>query len=399
MTTQAAAQVAGQAAGMNREAHDRFAHYSLAALISAAARLRPDSLALQDRVQSLPYGVLAAQVAAVARLLSDCGLRPGERILLTGGAEISLVVALIAALGGGYEPALAPLDLEPADLAAYARALDVAARVGPSHYGKLCPAETCLTTAASVATIRLVASCGPEAFDGAVDLSPAACLRYAAEHPDTGLEAVRFAPAGPPHIITLDRRGGLKPVFHQQMTLIAAALDFAARAGIGRETPILCTLAPTSFAGLVAGPFAAALSGAALHLHGPFDARDFLKTRDRLVHRHVQPHLVAPVGMANELLQDDCMAGLASTILVSRASAREPVRLPERLNAPCALLDLYAIDEAAAVTEERCDGVAKPPAREPHYIGVDDTRVVAIEALAASGTGFALRGAAVTSAT
>ncbi|MGP0061908.1 MAG: AMP-binding protein [Beijerinckiaceae bacterium] len=397
MTTQAAGRVTGQVAGMDREAHDPFAQYSLAALISATARLRPDSLALQDRAQSLPYGVLAAQVAAVARLLSDCGLRPGERILLTGGAEISLVVALIAALRGGYEPVLAPLDLDPADLASYARALDVAALVGPSHYGELCPAETCLTIAASVATIRLVASCGPEVFDGAVDLSPAACLRYASEHPDTGLETAGFAPAMP-RVITLDRRGGLEPVFHQQVTLIAAALDFAARAGIGRETPILCTLAPTSFAGLVAGPFAAALSGAALHLHGPFDARDFLKTRDRLVHPHVQPHLVVPVGMANELLQADCMAGLASVILVSRASVREPVRLPERLNAPCALVDLYAIDEAAVIAEDRCDGVAQPPARQPHYIGVDETRVVAIEALAASGAGFAVRGAAVTSA-
>jgi acyl-CoA synthetase (AMP-forming)/AMP-acid ligase II len=379
---------------MDREEHDPFADYSLAALISATARLRPDSLALQDRAQSLPYGGLAAQVAAIARLLSDCGLKPGERILLTGGAEISLVVALIAALRGGYEPALAPLDLEPAELAAYARALDVAALVGPSHYGELYPAETCLMTAASVATIRLVASCGPEAFDGAVDLSPAACLRYATEHPDTGLEEAGFTPALPPRVITLDRRSGLKPVFHRQLTLFAAGLDFAAHTRIGRETPILCTLPPTSFAGLVAGPIAALLSGAALHLHGPFDARDFLKTRQRLVH----PHLVVPVGIATELLQADCMAGLASAILVSRASSQDGVRLPERLNAPCALVDLYAIDETAAVAEERCDGIAKPPAQEPHFIGAEDSRVVAIATLPAAGTGFALHGAAVTSA-
>ncbi len=383
-----------QVAGVDREGHDPFAHFSPAALVSATARLRPESLAFHDRAQSLPYGVLAAQVAAVARLLSDCGLRPGERLLLTGGAEISLAVVLIAALRGGYQPALAPLDLDPADLAAYARALDVAALVGPSHYGELCPAESFLTTAASVATIRLVASCGPETLDGAVDLSPAACLRYAAEHPDNGLERDEFAPAMPPRVITLDRRNGLKPVFHQQSTLIAAGLDFAARARIGRETPILCTLPPTSFAGLVAGPIAALLSGTALHLHGPFDARDFLAARESIVH----PHLVVPAGVAADLLQADVMTGLASAILVSRLSSQEPLRLPERLNAPCALVDLYAIDETAVVAEERRDGNARPPAQEPHFIGVGGSRAVTVEAVPTTGTGFALRGVAVTSA-
>jgi acyl-CoA synthetase (AMP-forming)/AMP-acid ligase II len=382
-----------QVAGQSAEERDPFADFSLAALISATARLRPDSLAFHDRAQSLPYGLLAGQVAAVARLLSDCGLKPGERILITGGAEISPIVVLIAALRGGFEPALAPLDLDPAGLADYARALDVAALVGPSHYGDLCPIETCLMTAAAVASIRLVASCGPEAFDGAVDLSPAACTRYAAAHPDDGLERGKSAPAVPPRIITLDRGHELKPVFHRQSTLIAAGLDFASRARIGRETPILCTLPPTSFAGLVAGPFAALLSGAALHLHGPFDARDFLKLRDRLA----RPHLVVPAAVAANLLQADAMAGLASAVLVSRPSVRVGAHLPERLAAPCAVIDLYAVDEMAAVAEERSGGVAQPPAREPHYIGVDDDRVLAIATLPASGSSFLLHGAAVTS--
>jgi hypothetical protein len=175
--------------------------------------------------------------------------------------------------------------------------------------------------------------------------------------------------------------------------LIAAGLDFASRARIGRETPILCTLPPTSFAGLVAGPFAALLSGAALHLHGPFDARDFLKLRDRLA----RPHLVVPAAVAANLLQADAMAGLASAVLVSRPSVRVGAHLPERLAAPCAVIDLYAVDEMAAVAEERSGGVAQPPAREPHYIGVDDDRVLAIATLPASGSSFLLHGAAVTS--
>jgi hypothetical protein len=385
-------QSAGPAKAIDREENDPFAQFSLDALVSATARLRPESFACHDRVQSLPYGMLAVHVAALARQLSECGLKPGETIILTGGAEASLVVALIAALRGGYEPALAPLDLEPAQLAAYARALNAAAIIGPSHYGDFSPAETFLATAASVDSIRLVGSYGPQLFDGTLDLSPAACLRYATAFPDNGLDRPAVEPVAPPRIMTFDRGHGGRPVFHRQSTLIAAGLDFAARAKVGRETPILCTLPPTTFAGLVAGPFAALLSGAVLHLHGPFNAQDFVKTRDRLVH----PHLVAPVTIASELRHAGVMDDLASAILVSRLALQESAYVPEHFEAPCAIIDLYAIEERAAVAEQRREGLAQPPAQEPHFVGFDESRVLTIATLPGASDRFALHGAAVT---
>jgi acyl-CoA synthetase (AMP-forming)/AMP-acid ligase II len=384
-----------RAAGMEQDAHDPFAHFSFDTLVSATARLRPDSPAFHDRTQTLSYGVLAMQVAVLARHLNDSGIKRGERILLTGGAEIALLLAIVAALRGGYEPVLAPLDLAGTDLAAYASELKVAAIIGPSHYGDFSPAETFLTTAASVATIRLVASYGPEAFDGAVDLSPAACRRYAAAIPDNGLERAAAAATAPAHIVTLDRRHGLKPFFHQQSTLVAAGLDFAARAKIGRETPILSTLPPTSFAGLVAGPFAALLSGAALHLHGPFDARDFVAACNRLAH----PHLVAPLAVAQDLLRSGVMHDVASATLVSHPAAEQPLQLPETLEAPCALVDLYAIGETAAVAEPRRKGQALPPVHEPHYVGIDESRILAVAVRPATGKNLAVYGTAVTAET
>lgn len=382
-----------QTAGIERDTRDPFADFSLDTLVSATARLRPDSLAFHDRAQSHSYGILAVQAAAMARQLKDCGLKPGERILLTGGAEIALLIAIVAVLRGGFEPVLAPLDLAPEDLATCASVLGVAAIIGPSQYGNFSPADGFLATAGSVETIRLVASYGPEAFDGAVDLGAAACLRYATANPDNGLERASPAPAVPAHIITLDRQRGLKPVFHRQSTLIAAALDFVARAKIGRETPILSTLAPTRFVGLVAGPFAALLSGAALHLHGPFDAHDFLKARDRLVH----PHLVAPLALAEDLLRAGVMTDLASAILASHPLAQDAGHVPQRLSAPCPLVDLYAIGETAVVAEPRRDGAALPPAHEPHVIGFGDSRVLAIASTQAADQNVAaLHGAAVT---
>ncbi len=76
--------------------------YSLDTLVTGAARLRPDGLAFADRLGPWPFGIVAAQVSALARILADCGLQPGERILIVGGAEVSVVTAAIAALRGGF---------------------------------------------------------------------------------------------------------------------------------------------------------------------------------------------------------------------------------------------------------------------------------------------------------
>ncbi|QXX76416.1 hypothetical protein [Methylovirgula sp. HY1] len=369
-----------------------FSAYSFDTLISGAARLRPQALALRDGGTSVPFGLLAGQATALVRLLTDCGLRPGERILLTGGAEASLVIAIVAALRGGFEAALAPLDLEAGELAAFARAINAAALAGPMAYGALSPAETYFAAAAAAPSIRLLATLGPQEIDGAVDLSTAATLRYAAAHPDLGVDLVRPASAEPPPIITFDRIRR-KPVFHRQTTLMAAGLDFVARATIGRETPILSTLPPVTFAGLVAGPLAALLSGAALYLDGPFDAENFLKRRDEAGHAH----LIIPAAIATEFAGAGIFDGLASAVLLSRHSAGAAFAVPTAFDSPCPLIDLYAIDETAAIAEPRRAGMVSPPAVEPHFIGFDDDRVLTVEACSEAGRPLACRGAAVTS--
>ncbi|MFZ1960040.1 MAG: AMP-binding protein [Methylovirgula sp.] len=367
-----------------------FAPYSLDTLVTGAARLRPETTALADRTRACSYAAFATDVAALARLLVDCGLQPGERLLILGGAEISLLTTLVAALRAGFEPALAPLDLGVAELSAYARGVNAAALIGPSEYGDLKLADAYFEVAAAVHSIRLVATLGPGEVDGAVDLRHAAIARYAAAHPDNGLERGKPAPA-PARIVTLDRRRGAS-VAHEQATLMAASFDFGARAAIGRETPVLSTLPPTSFAGLVAGPFAALLSGAALHLHGPFAADDFLKCRARAGHAH----LVVPAAIASELAGAGILDGLASAVLVSRLAADDEYAPPPPFACPCPLIDLYAIDESTAITEPRRGGRAVPPAPEPHYVGFDEARILTVERAAEHELMF--RGAAVTPA-
>jgi acyl-CoA synthetase (AMP-forming)/AMP-acid ligase II len=362
--------------------------YSLDTLIAGAARLRPQGVAVGDRGSSVSFDLLAGQATALARLLTDCGLKPGERLLLTGGAEATLVIALVAALRGGFEPALAPLTLNVDELATYATSINAAALAGPTSYGGPLPPETYFAVAAAAPSIRLVATLGPQEIDGAIDLSTAAVLRYAAAHPEAGPAKPAAMPA---RIITFDRAHKM-PMFHHQATLMAASLDFITRASIGRETPILCTLPPTSFAGLVAGPLAALLSGAPLSLDGPFDAETFLKHRDAAGHAH----LIIPAAIAGEFAQAGVLDGLASVVLVSRLSARAAFNPPEPVATPCPIVDLYAIDETAVVAEARRAGTAVPPALAPHYIGFDEARILTVEANPQPGLPLACRGAAVT---
>ncbi len=369
---------------------DLFSAYSFDTLISGAARLRPQGLALVDRNTSVPFDLLAGQAAALARLLAECGLKPGERLLLIGGAETTLVVAIVAALRGGFEPALAPLDLEPDELTAYAQAIDAAALAGPSHYGTAISPDIYFAAAAATPSVRFVATLGPRDIDGAVDLSTAAILRYAAERHESALERGRAAPAAP-HLVTFDR-ARKAPVFHDQSTLMAASLDFVARASIGRETPIFSTLPPTTFAGLVAGPLAALLSGATLHLDGPFDAQTLVRRIDGLENAH----LVIPTSVAKDFLEAGLLDRLASAVLMSRLRSTSEFAPPDALRAPCPILDLYAIDENAAIGEVRRDGTALPPALGPHYVGFDDSRILTAEAVPQAGRPLACRGAAIT---
>jgi hypothetical protein len=181
---------------------------------------------------------------------------------------------------------------------------------------------------------------------------------------------------------------------HRQGTLIAAGFDFVAQAKIGRETPIVSTLPPVRFASLVAGPVAALLLGAALHLDGPFEAQAFLKSCERAG----RAHLIAPALFGADFAQAGVTKNLASLTLVSQMRLAGPLTLPDALAAECALIDLYAFDEIAAVPEQRLGGMARQPAQDAHHIGFENTKILAVKGQRAASGGIDLLGAAVSDA-
>ncbi len=386
---------ARDAASLDDGAHDPFAHFGLDTLLSGAARLRPDTTALADRDEILTYAAFASRATALGHLFAEHGLKRGERVILIGGANNVLVVALIAAIRAGLEPALAAIDLSPDELSTYARAIEAVALIGTTSYGAFSPDDRYFMAAAASPAVRLVATLGPGVIDGAVDLGVETIKHHSTSAFYTGLERGKLSTTASSRVFTLRRGEGFGPVMHRQSTLIAAGFDFVARAKIGRETPILTTFPPVRFATLVAGPIATLLSGAALHLDGPFDAQAFLKA----CHRAGRAHLIAPALTGDDFIRAGMTKDLASLVLLSQMPSGSNMVLPAPLAAECPVTDLYAFDERAAIAEERRGGIAQYPAHETHHIAFENTKILAVRDLASASGEITFTGAAVTEVT
>lgn len=319
------------------------AGFGLDMLARGAARLRGDRIAISETegdCASVDYRELDRRVQAFGVQAIECGLRPGERMLVVGAAQIGVATAILGALGAGLEPVVAPAHLSPAAFAFLAQASGAAAIVGPSRYGALDVEGAMLEIAATASTVRVLGSLGPDISDGAVDFSLQGLRGVVAEgaRPESRAEAPRVG------LVLAPEQRAPRATFVAQADLVAYALDFASRLRVTAERPILSTLSPASLAGLVAGPLAALLAGASLTWIGPFDSRVFVETLDRLG----PCHLVVPAAIAGDL---------ASAGLLSRArletlsfSARDAVPQRPGLAAGVCPVAILTCDEQGRLT-------------------------------------------------
>lgn len=374
---------------------EQLAAFDLDTLVSGTVRLRADRVAIADSAMGdatpLSFAEFDRRVSALADCWLDLGLQPGERILVAGGAAATSVIALIAALRAGLDVAFAPLHLSGEELVDFTCDTDAVALAADAGYGERAPADEMLSVASQAPRVRFVCSLGGGHVDGAVDTDPGKLTAAARRNASPRMGAARV----------LTRAANGEVVVHRQQTLVAAALDLVTRARIGMRLPIVATIAPVTFAGIVAGPIAALLAGAPLLLHGPFTAAGFTA----LLRRAGPAHLVAPAAMLPALQSADLLAAetLASLILVARRDdlgeltdnvpARDGSTVATGEDKAPLIVDFFAIGEYAAVPEARgCDGRSGPALAEPHYISFDDRRILA----AGRGADSALEGAAVT---
>jgi hypothetical protein len=261
--------------------------------------------------------------------------------------------------------ALAPLHASVSAVAAFAARADVRAVAAPTVYGELSPIEDMFEVASRAPDVRLVCGLGPTPFDGAVDLDANE------KHAPMPMNLSHRAP----RIATFAEGGGV--VFHQQRTLVASALDLAARARVGMGATIVSTIAPIGFAGLVSGPFMSLLAGASLRFHGPFETDVFADLLETLS----GATLIVPGALAGPLAETGILNSnhLASLLLLDRTGDASGALAPLGDTGNTLVVDLHAFGEQALVAEPRgLDGRPLPAAREPHMIPIDNTTILAV---------------------
>jgi hypothetical protein len=327
-------------------------------LLQTSARACPGAILFRDGEGTATALQAASYSAALAGQFLQSGLRPGERVLLVMSSRTVAVLALAGALRAGLVPVLLPCGLGPVELATYAKVSGAAALVGPTYLGHHDYGESYLSAAALSDTIRLIATLGPGRVDGAADFQastivPAGGTPKPAPENSEGELILTFE--RPTHPVPAS---GAPLVSHRQSDIFSAVLPLATEAQLNPLRPLISTLVPATFAGLVAGPYAALMAAASLTLHGPFDAAGFLRACD------AEPgaHLAAPAAIAPVLEEAGLTRGDASLILLSRFPTAAEFTLPAALASERLVVDLYAFGETAALAHCREGGVAAWPA-------------------------------------
>ena len=329
-----------------------FASKGLDTLLAGAARDCPHAVLMHDDGGPSTAAQLAARVRKLIVHLRLFDFAAGERVVVVAGARTDTLIALAAIGRAGLIPALVPCDLNPVELAAHGRVAEAVALIGPGAYGGLQLAETYLSAAVVVETIRMIACQGPGLVDGAIDIAfpTLDAMADPGDHhlPPRGVPPIATF-AGPRTAPTMRR--------HRQASLFADALSLVEQARINPSKRLISTLPPATLAGLVCGPFAALIGASSLVLHGPFDADRFLAICD------AEPgyHLVVP-GTIGSLFADRALsADLASLILVSRYQSASAFAPPPFNACERPIVDVYAFGEDQVLAQRRVDGAATPP--------------------------------------
>lgn len=291
--------------------------FGLDMLARGAARLRGDRVALSEAgpgatASELTYRDLDHLVAAFAARAAECGLRPGDRVVIVGAARAAVVAAILGALSAGVEPVVAPAHLTAGALAFLAQGTGAAGIFAPTLFGGLDMEPLLLEAAAAAPGVRIVGSLGPGVADGAIDFSPRGV---------GGTEAASrvMRRDAPPRIglVLRPEQKAPRATFIAQSALVAQGLDVVSALGLAADRPLVSTLSPASLAGLIAGPVAALLAGAPLVVFGPFDAAGLAL----LIDRSGPACLVAPAAAAGELIESGVCAGLDCLALAGAAGA------------------------------------------------------------------------------
>jgi acyl-CoA synthetase (AMP-forming)/AMP-acid ligase II len=246
---------------------------TLPSIVETAAHARPGRFAFTDAPdrgswtdgapRSITAGELQRDVSLFARKFATLGLRPGDRILVMTPNIVEGVTAILGVMLAGYVPCPLNVVSAPDAIIAAAEQVKAAAIVTVCRYAHLSPAQSACEAASRYYGIRFVAAFGARTPPGAISLSG---------WPDDDHSTDTLA-APQPHqtaLVTFDTQGQGEAFARTHAQLIGEALALSAISGLTSRGSLLGTFTPVSAAGVIATLAAPLISGAHVHLHGPF---------------------------------------------------------------------------------------------------------------------------------
>ena len=358
--------------------------FDLVSLTSSAGQLRAGQLAfahdggdIDDNAgqsasaNELEYPAFRALVNVYASALRAFGLQPGERILICGCLGAQSQAAIMAGLTAGLDTALVGIHLDADDIGDFARLTGASAVLSEASAGEPGVARQILTAASQADSVRIVISLSDDPADGMVPIHASGAATGRAAHLQRSGQ-----------VITRDMQGA--PVIHSQQTLVTAGLDFIARAKISAGAPIVSTIVPASFAGLVCGPVTGLLTGAPVILHAPFDSTRLIER----VKASGPVQLIAPGAISEHLTSSTILNAedLSLLVLLSRfegtPAALQAPALPALAVDGFDVCDLAAWDELALAANMRAQGGGpRMPLEDNHVIHLQGRETLALRAV------------------
>jgi len=351
----AAPAVAGQAAML-----EPWAHLTLAGLSRIASRTRPHTLAIGEAPDTaewyhrtprvLSYAELHASALHFARQMAALGLLPGDKLLISLPNVADLAIAIVGAAIAGLVPCPLPVSAGPLALRQAAELMQARALVTGERVGDTPTALAAREVAAAVFGLRHVCGFGADLPDGVVALDAWNDVE------ETHGQVVDSA--GDVALVTFETYGPqLRAIARTHNQLIADALALSAVGRMSRGASVVSTIPAATALGVVAAVALPLLTGASVHLHGPFSSQIL---RDQLSFR-AGAHLIVPEALEPVLEQVESLLPhkMGTPLLVQRWPALAPPA--DRLPAQRRVVDLHAVGETAIVATARQAGERRRP--------------------------------------
>jgi mycobactin salicyl-AMP ligase len=252
-----------------------WANLTIPSLVDTASRAKPGRHSFADAHdiadwsdiphQSWTTSDLAAKVQRIARQILTLGLNPGDPVLVAMPNQVDGVATLLGIMLGGFVPCPISVVASAAQMQAAAEAAGARAIITVNRYAHVRPALAAREAATRFYGLRFVCAFGPDAPEGIISLD-----QWADAELFQGVMPT-LSPANAA-LLTLDNMGESIAVHRRSHAqLISEGLALSAISGLSGRGSIIATFSPVSAAGFVATVAAPLISGAGVHLHGPFD--------------------------------------------------------------------------------------------------------------------------------